>query len=301
MEFHDLEVFVTVAREKSFSKAAKIMLRTQPAISLSIRRLEDEFEEKLFDRSSKEPVLTYEGEVLFQYAQKLLNMKSEVVQAIGEVQELHRGHLKIGANEIGILPLLPKISYFHKLYPKIFVEVVRVSSRDLPRMLSNHDIDFGVTSFANPDPQFEAKHLYDDRICCVVYPDHELAQHKTTYSIKRLKDEKFASHQSKSFYRSQVEKLFERHQVPLNIDIELPNIESIKIFIENKNAIAILPLITVAREISQGRLKEIPIKEINDLALERKMQLLYRSSGNLSHSARAFINSIHDAPSIQYT
>ncbi|MCB0271799.1 MAG: LysR family transcriptional regulator [Bdellovibrionales bacterium] len=292
MEFHDLEVFVTVAREKSFSKAAKIMLRTQPAISLSIRRLEDEFNEKLFDRSSKEPVLTYEGEVLFQYAQKLLNMKDEVFQAISEVQELHRGHLKIGANEIGVLPLLDQISKFNRNYPNIFIEVMRIHSRDIPRMLSNHEIDFGVTSFNNPDPQFESKLLYDDRICCVVYPEHELTQHSTTFSIKRLRNERFAAHQSKSFYRSQVEKLFERYQVPLHIEIELPNIESIKIYIENKNAIAILPLISVAREINQGTLKEIKIKEIAELQLERKIQLLYRKSENLSHSARAFINTV---------
>ncbi|MCB1198172.1 MAG: LysR family transcriptional regulator [Deltaproteobacteria bacterium] len=292
MEFHDLEVFITVAREKSFSKAAKIMLRTQPAISLSIRRLEDEFNEKLFDRSSKEPQITYEGEILFQYAQKLLNMKSEVFQAINEVQELHRGHLKIAANEISVLPLLEHLSIFHRQYPKIFIEIMRHNSRDIPRLLNNHEVDFGVISYNIPDPNFESTLLFEDRICCVAYPDHDLARQDVVYSIKRLRNEKFAAHQSQSYYRNQVETLFDRYQVPLNIDIELPNIESIKIFIENKNAIVLLPLITVEPELKKGILKEIKIEETAEISLERKIQLIYRKSSNLSHSARAFISAV---------
>jgi DNA-binding transcriptional LysR family regulator len=293
MEFHDLEVFLSVAREKSFSKAAKTVMRTQPAVSLSIRRLEDELEEKLFDRSSKEPVLTYEGEILFQYAQKLLNMRKEVFQAISEVQGLHRGHIRIGANEIGILPMLEYISHFHNLYPNIRIEVRRTSTRHITRELMRREIDFGIVSYDSTDPNLDSTYICDDRVCCVTYPTHPLAQHPETISIKRLKDEKFAAHQNTSRYRKEIEKLFSIKNVPLNIDIELPNIESIKFFVEAGYAMAILPWITVAKEIEQGRLVEVDVKEFKELKLDRKIQMIHRKgSQELSHSARALIESI---------
>src|SRR6185436_1787683 len=112
MDINQLEVLVTVARERSFSRAADVLGRTQPAISQSIRRLELEFGETLFDRSSKDGSLTLAGELLVEYAQQILSLKQAAQSAMSEVSGLARGKVSISANEHTVFYLLPLIARF---------------------------------------------------------------------------------------------------------------------------------------------------------------------------------------------
>jgi len=99
MELAELQVFLTVAAERSFSRAAEKLHRTQPAVSQAIRRLEDELGERLFDRSSKQGTLTEAGRVLREYAQRLSRLSEEAETAVRELRDLRRGRVLIGANE----------------------------------------------------------------------------------------------------------------------------------------------------------------------------------------------------------
>src|SRR5512142_2226168 len=121
MDLFQVETFLTVAREGSFSRAAKKLFRTQPAVSQTIRKLEQELGEALFDRSSREGMLTDAGRVLQAYAEKLLNLRGEALTALGELRQLHRGHLIIAANEFTCLYLLPVLHEFRRVYPMIRV------------------------------------------------------------------------------------------------------------------------------------------------------------------------------------
>src|SRR6185295_9898143 len=99
MDMNQLEVLVTVARERSFSRAAEVLDRTQPAISQAIRRLEIEIGERLFDRSSKDGTLTSAGEVLVDYARQMLNLRYNAQAALVEMRNLHQGKVTVSANE----------------------------------------------------------------------------------------------------------------------------------------------------------------------------------------------------------
>ena len=99
MELAELQVFLTVASERSFSRAAAKLHRTQPAVSQAIRRLEDELGERLFDRSSKQGALTEAGRVLRDYALRLMRLSEEAEIAVRELRDLRRGRVLIGANE----------------------------------------------------------------------------------------------------------------------------------------------------------------------------------------------------------
>src|ERR1700741_4749659 len=107
MDLAQLEVFLTVAREGRFSRPAVKLYRTQSAVSQSIRKLEAEIGEPLFDRSSRDGLLTDAGRVLQEYATRLLNLRSDAQEALVELRELHRGKLGIAANEFTALYLLP--------------------------------------------------------------------------------------------------------------------------------------------------------------------------------------------------
>src|SRR5215831_14692806 len=107
MDINQLEVFLAVAQERSFSRAAESLHRTQPAISQAIRRLEGEIGEPLFDRSSKDGTLTSAGKVLLEFAQQMLNLRQNAHTAIKELKDLHHGKLTLSANEYTVMYLLP--------------------------------------------------------------------------------------------------------------------------------------------------------------------------------------------------
>src|SRR5262249_47648164 len=126
MELSQLEFFVTVVEEGGFSKAAERVFRTQPAVSIAIRRLEEEIGAALFERSQKSPVLTEAGELFYDYAQRILLLRDQALGVLGELRSLKRGRVRIGANESTSLYLLPHlILRYRSQYPNVLVEIFR--------------------------------------------------------------------------------------------------------------------------------------------------------------------------------
>src|ERR1043166_2643245 len=147
MEMAQLEYFSSVVQEKSFSKAADKVFRTQPAVSIAIRRLEEEIGLPLLDRTQKTPVLTEAGQVVYDYAQRILGLRDQVGQAIAEMQSLKRGLIRVGANESTSLYLLPDlILAFREQHPDVKVEIYRHVSNRLPREVLDRKVDFALRS-----------------------------------------------------------------------------------------------------------------------------------------------------------
>src|SRR5207237_2463083 len=155
MDVSQLEVFLAVAREGRFSRAAEKLYRTQSAVSQSIRKLEDEIGEPLFDRSSRDGLLTDAGHVLQEYAERLLNLRNDAQEALVELKELHKGKLAIAANEFTVLYLLPILGNFRRLHPKIKITVQRSLGSHIPGDVLRHNCELGVLSY---DPQDSKLH-----------------------------------------------------------------------------------------------------------------------------------------------
>ena len=119
MELYPLKVFLTVATEKSFSRAGEKLLRTQPAISLAIQRLEAELQEKLIDRSGKDLLLTDAGNIVLEYARRFENIERDLETSLKELRDHSAGRLIIGANESTALYLLKHIERYRRVYPKV--------------------------------------------------------------------------------------------------------------------------------------------------------------------------------------
>jgi len=285
MELFQVETFLAVAREGSFSRAAKRLNRTQPAISQTVRKLEDEIGEPLFDRSSREGILTDAGRVLQDYAEKLLNMRGEALTALEELRQMHRGKLSISANEFTCLYLLPVLDEFRRLHPMIKVTVQRSLASRIPNELLNHNVELGVLTFHPEDSLLKSVVVYRDELTFVVPPRHPLATAREVW-IRQLGVQTFIAHNVPSPYRAKVLETFNRKKVPLNMDVELPTIEAIKKFVAAGNGVALLPGICVENEIARGELLRIPVL---DLRFERKLRLVYRKNSSLSHAARAFL------------
>src|SRR5262245_42131702 len=145
MEFHQLEALVAVAEFGSFADAADHLSLTQPAVSIAIRKLEEELGVPLFDRMRREVRLTDAGSAVLERAREMLNVRTEAQRAVDELRQLRAGKVAVGANESTNLYLLPSIILaFRNLYPAIKVEISRSSSVMLPRDIKEHNLDLGI-------------------------------------------------------------------------------------------------------------------------------------------------------------
>jgi DNA-binding transcriptional LysR family regulator len=285
MDINQLEVLVAVAREKSFSRAAEVLGRTQPAVSQAIRRLEEEVGERLFDRSSKDGSLTYAGKVLLDHARQMLNLRQSAETALRDLRELHRGKITISANEHTVFYLLPLIARFRELYPQLKVEVRRGVASRIPTEITEREVELGVISFEPSDESLRSVQVITDGLVLIVAPDHRLADRESV-SIKELGDEIFIAHNAPSPYRQKVFENFEKHRTHLNIAVELPSLEAIKHLVEQGVGVALVPRLTAEGEIAAGRVKALNVSE---LKLDRQLNIIYRRNSELSHAAKAFL------------
>ena len=276
---------MAVAQERSFSRAALRLHRTQPAISQVIRKLEEEVEEVLFERAARDAALTAAGEVLRAYAERMLNLLGEATMALSEFRSLHRGRLNLAANEYTSLYLLVVLDAFRRLSPQIKVTVQRSLASRMTEELMQHAVEFGIISYRPDDPQVRSIVVYRDELVFVVHPRHELARAKEV-SIRQLGSESFIAHNIPSPLRQKVVQAFRRHRTPLNMGVELPSLEAIKRFVAMGNGVALLPALTVAPEVGRGELVQVSVPE---LVLEHRLRMVHRRHATLSHAATAFL------------
>src|ERR1700732_4024296 len=160
MELYPIKVFLTVASEKSFSRAAEKLLRTQPAVSLAIQKLESDLQEKLIDRFGK----------------ALLLLEADLENALAELRDNSAGRLVVGANESTSLYLLGHIERYRRLYPKVKVQVRRSLSSKIPSQLIDGDLELGVISYDPEDERLHSRVIYTAHLEFVVSPHHRFAQ-----------------------------------------------------------------------------------------------------------------------------
>jgi DNA-binding transcriptional LysR family regulator len=285
MDIYAIRVFLTVATEKSFSRAAEKLLRTQPAVSLAVQRLEHELGEKLIDRSAKELLLTDAGRIVLDYARRFESVESELINALAELRDNSAGRLVIGANESTTLYLLGQIEEYRRLYPKVKVQVRRCLSSKIPTQLNDGDLELGLLSYDPADSRLISHVIYTDHLAFIVSPHHRFARRESVF-ITELGMETFIAHNVLSPYREVVLREFQRHKVPLNMDVEMPTMETIRRMVQRNQGVAFLPRMCVEQELDQGILCEV---EVRELRVERQIRLVYPARRSLSHAAKAFL------------
>ena len=295
MDLHQLETFLAVVREGSFSGAAKGLGRTQPAISQVISRLEDEVGQRLFERPGRKGGLTDAGRTLVEYAERLVGVRQQALVALEDVRALRAGRLGIAANELTCLYLLPVLHEFRRLYPGVSVTVQRSLASRVPAGVLDYAVDMGVITYEPAEPGLRSAVVYHDELVFVVPPGHPLAR-RTEVSIAMLGNESFIAHHVASPYRALVLDAFRRHRVTLHMPVEMPTIDAIKRFVALGHGVALLPNLSVEAELGRGDLVRVPVPQ---LALERKLRLVVRRQGELSHAVRAFLSVAEDLSSAQ--
>ena len=286
MDLLHLEHFLAVVDEGTFTRAAQRLNRTQPAISQSIRRLEEEIGAPLFARDLHEVSLTEAGRVLADYARRLIGMRNEALRQVSEIRTLNAGHLTIAAHESAAVYLLPApLRTYLKGFPNIKVGIQRSRLAEIPRMVMDRDVDIG---FVKDEPAFHElqwTEVYSDEMVLVGSPKHPLAL-RSNVTLRDLGSEQFVLHHQCSVTIDRILQLFEQHGTRCRVVAELWSFENVKNFVREEVGLAIVPGITVRQELADGVLVRIPVAE---LCMPRRTLMVCRDQGYLSDSANEFI------------
>ncbi|MBK6316115.1 MAG: LysR family transcriptional regulator [Blastocatellia bacterium] len=285
MEFRQLEMFVALVEAGSVQRAAERVFRTQPAVSMAIRKLEEELGTSLFNRSDRNPAPTEVGRLLFDYATRLLAARDEAIVAIDGFARAERGHLRIGASESISHHLLPEVlSAFHDTHPGLTIEIACRSSRLLARDLRERRLDVALLASAPEEEGVEAECLMSDDLVLIVAPDHRLAG-VADASVADLADELVIVEGLSTPAGRAVTEAFARQGTRLQIGIESTTIETIKRVVARRLGVGFVPRLTVGDEVRRG---ELAVVTVRDFAFERTLWIARRAGDAPTAAAAAF-------------
>ena len=291
MDLLQLEHFLAVVEERTFTRAAERVGRTQSAISQSVKKLEDEVGAPLFARDLHDVSLTEAGKVLIEYARKMVRARDDAVREVGALKTLKTGTLSIAAHESAAVYLLPApLRSYLTRYPDVKVGIFRSRLTEIPRQVLDREVDIG---FVKDEPGFrELKWIdvHSDEMILVAPPSHPLVGHAKV-QVRDLGSEQFVLHHLCGSTEQKIRQLFEEHSTPCRVVAELWSFENIKTFVEAEVGLAIVPRVTVVQELQEGKLAEIPVSELH---MPRRTLMIYREQGYLSDPARELIKIVRN-------
>ncbi|MGA8866674.1 MAG: LysR family transcriptional regulator [Candidatus Sulfotelmatobacter sp.] len=285
MDFDQLITFLEVARQGSFSRAGEKVFRSQSAVSAQIRQLEQEYGDRLLDRSGKTVKLTPAGQVFYDYAQRMKTLRDESLMAVADHGHTPRGRLLVGANEATCLYVLPEIfADYCQRYPDVQISIYRNFTYKIVEKLENGSVDVAVLSLPVQSPSLKIQPIFRDRLMLMVSPKNPLARLKTAPVREVIKYPLLLPKTGHT--RRLLDKLFREYNSELKVRMELPSIGMIKSFVAADLGISLISASFAKDEVAAGRVKLV---DLEDAELWRELGLAYRRDRTLSVAAKSFI------------
>ncbi|HKM90852.1 MAG TPA: LysR family transcriptional regulator [Candidatus Acidoferrales bacterium] len=285
MDFDQLTTFLEVVKLRSFSRAGQKVFRSQSAVSAQIRQLEQEYGEKLLDRSAKTVRLTPAGEVLYEYAKQLTSLRQESQRAVADQGSKPRGVLLIGANEATCLYVLPDIfAEYHRLHPSVQISVYRNFSRKILENVEEGRVDVGIVTMPVKSPRLKVHVIFRDRLVLMTSPLNPLAKHKTV-RVRDIAEQPLIFPRT-GYTRQLLDKMFRPYRARLRVSMELPSVGMIKHFVAAGLGLSLISA-SFAREEERAGL--VRLIEIEGIERWRELGLVYRRDRSLPRAATAFI------------
>jgi DNA-binding transcriptional LysR family regulator len=262
MDLMQLEHFLAVADERTFTRAAERVFRTQPALSQSIKKLERSVGAPLFARDMTGVSLTEAGKFLVVYARKMVKMRDEATRSISQLQSLKLGTLSIAAHETAESYLLPNpLKHFAHLFPQVKLSVQRGSLDEIPRQVLDREVQVGFVREPPAFQELESLQVYTDEMALIASPEHRLATMPSA-SIQDLNGISLIVHKFCKWTEDTVLHLFQQHSISYRIAAELCSVESIKNMVVGGVGVALVPRIAVLQELREKKLIQVCIPEI---------------------------------------
>jgi LysR family transcriptional regulator, transcriptional activator of the cysJI operon len=287
MNFNQLRIFYSVAKNNSVTLAAKELFLTQPAVSIQIHLLEEEYGLKLFNRFGKGIKLTEEGYVLLSYAEKIFNLSDEADEALRQIRSLQRGKLKISSSlTIGAYYLPQLFEIFKLQYPNIVIQMDTSNSHEVIENVLSFKNDIGFIGIDYTDKHLVKIPFITEGLVLIAPPDHQLTQ-KRTISFKDLKKQKMIMREKGSGTRELIEHELKKHRVSVETVMELGSNEAIKQAVEAGLGISIMSNNVVKLEDSQGKIKILHLS--HNRGIRRRFYIIYHKDKYLSELLKTFL------------
>jgi DNA-binding transcriptional LysR family regulator len=278
VELYQLENFIAVVEEHSFTRAADRVLRTQAAVSVAIRKLEEEIGVPLVTRDSHECTLTEAGHVMLTYARRIIESRDEMQHCLAEFTSLATGRVKIAAHESAAQYLLPApLAAFHAEHPKIKIVTRLCDVQEIAHLVAAREVDLGFGIKQANLRGLRAEVVYSDPLVMVVAPGHRLAQ-SAVVGIEELGNERFFLHHLQTQTTDTIQRLFAEHHTAFDVAAELWNFETVKQFVRAGDGVAIIPMSVAKADLDSRRLVAIGVR---DMEITRSIELVYRDEGRL--------------------
>ena len=257
-----LQVFYTVARQLSFTKAAEQLFMTQPAVTFQVKQLEEQFNTRLFERSHGRIALTPAGRIVVDYAERVLDLSKEMEKRVADLTGTVGGPLLLGASTTIAEYILPKIlGEFKAEHPEVAAHMAVANSETIVHRVADHTLDVGLIESPSHLPTLANEACGDDELVVICAPGHALAKRRSlraqdVAAVPLLRRE--AGSGTREFTDNY---LAQCGVAPddLNVMMELGSPEAIKGVVETGIAIAVVSRATIAKELQLGSLVAIPL------------------------------------------
>ncbi len=293
MNFKQLEAFVRVAELQSFTRAARQLYMSQPAISFQIKALEEDLSVTLLQRSERKVALTEAGRLLYPEAKQMLGHYNKIKAGLDALRGLKAGHMIIGASTIPGEYLLPGIiGSFRSKYPGVRVNLRIAGSGDVLKWLQERDIDLGVIGAIGEQDNVEFTKWLDDELVLVVPPGHRWSG--KTIDISELLGEKLILREEGSGTRKSMFNILEKQGLcidDLTVEMELGSTRSVISAVQAGMGIALVSNWAAADIIEAGKLGETKLKGIN---LTRSFYLARYHPGIANYATDAFVDMLKE-------
>jgi DNA-binding transcriptional LysR family regulator len=289
MDLLQLEHFLAVVDEGSFTRAAERVCRTQSAISQSIKKLEDAAGGPLFARDAPDLSLTPAGELLVDYARRMVRIRDEAVRSLNDLRHMLVGNVSVAAHESAAVYLLPvPLRRYLRSFPDIKVGIYRSRLADIPSQVMDREVDVG---FVKEEPGFReltSVEVHLDEMVLIASPRHRLVG-RPAVTIADLAREHFVIHHSCGATTQRIVRLFDDHGSRCKVAAELWSFENVKQFVREDVGLAIVPGICIKQELRDGALARLPLAE---LKMPRTTRVIFRDGRYLSEAARELIRHV---------
>jgi DNA-binding transcriptional LysR family regulator len=288
MDFDQLITFLEVAKLGSFSRAGQKVFRSQSAVSAQIRQLEQEYGDRLLDRSGKDVTLTPAGRVLLGYAERMTQLRDESKLAVADHGTSPRGRLVVGANEATCLYVLPDVfaKYCH-LHPEVQLSIYRNFSYKIVEKLENGTIDVGIVTLPVKSAKLKTIPIFRDQLMWMVSPQNRLAK-QDVIAVSEIAREPILLPKT-GYTRRLMDKLLHPHESQLQVRMELPSVGMIKSFVAAGLGVSLISASFARDQVLAGRVKLIALK---GKELWRELGLAYRRDRTLTQAAKTFITTV---------
>jgi DNA-binding transcriptional LysR family regulator len=288
-----LQVFHAVAKQLSFTKAAEVLFMTQPAVTFQIKQLEEHFNTRLFDRGHGKISLTPAGEMVLEYAERILGLSSELDVRLAEMTGQIGGPLLVGASTTIAEFMLPRIlGEFKSLYPSVKPRLIVANSESIETRVVEHTLDLGLIEAPSHQHNLQCEVCCEDELQVICAPGFPLAKSKEL-TPQQLTAHPFVSREPGSGTREVTDNYFRAAGIApesLNVVIELGSPEAIKGVVETGLGFAIVSRASVAKEKRLGDLLAIPLKP----RLTRTLSIVYPKQKFRSRLVNTFVEFAND-------